>query len=452
MKKRFLLIFLLFLPAMAFCQTTFTLKQCLDYADENNRKLQKDKLGLETSRLERKELVGSLLPQVSASGGITYNIEKTTFAMPNFMNSMLPPAMQDPDAPRYMTVTMGMDYAANWGAALSQQILNFSLFNALAIVKSTNEMTELSVEESRSDMIAQTASLYYNIQILEYALTQFDATLEIMDSLLTIMEVNEEVGMVRQVDVGRVTVQKFNLETERTSIKQALEIQKNLLKLQMGFPMSDSIQLTELDTRSIEEQLHSIRYSFFNLSDLPAYRIMEQQNTLAELNLRGAKSQNLPVITLTANWSMNYMGDDFSGETFNRFPMSMVSLNMRLPLFTGMSGNARIRKAKVEIMKSHQDRQQMEQALAMGYSNARIQLDKNLQTIVSQRKNMDLAREVFEITRSNYSEGISSLSDLLNTSASLIQAQMNYVNALNNCMKAYIDLKRADGTINELNL
>ncbi|HBA12431.1 MAG TPA: TolC family protein, partial [Bacteroidales bacterium] len=81
---------------MAFCQTTFTLKQCLDYADENNRKLQKDKLGLETSRLERKELVGSLLPQVSASGGITYNIEKTTFAMPNFMNSMLPPAMQDP--------------------------------------------------------------------------------------------------------------------------------------------------------------------------------------------------------------------------------------------------------------------------------------------------------------------------------------------------------------------
>lgn len=452
MKKRVLLIFLLFLPAMTFCQTTFTLKQCLDYADENNRKLQKDKLGLETSRLERKELVGSLLPQVSASGGITYNIEKTTFAMPNFMNSMLPPAMQDPDAPRYMTVTMGMDYAANWGAALSQQILNFSLFNALAIVKSTKEMTELNVEESRSDMIAQTVSLYYNIQILEYALTQFDATLEIMDSLLTIMEVNEEVGMVRQVDVGRVTVQKFNLETERTSIKQALEIQKNLLKLQMGFPISDSIQLTELDTGSIEEQLHSIRYSFFNLSDLPAYRIMEQQNTLAELNLRGAKSQNLPVITLTANWSMNYMGDDFSGETFNRFPMSMVSLNMRLPLFAGMSGNVRIRKAKVEIMKSHQDRQQMEQALAMGYSNARIQLDKNLQTIVSQRKNMDLAREVFEITKSNYSEGISSLSDLLNTSASLIQAQMNYVNALNNCMKAYIDLKRADGTINELNL
>ena len=37
--------------------------------------------GLRTSRLERKELVGSLLPQVSASGGITYNIEKTTFAM-----------------------------------------------------------------------------------------------------------------------------------------------------------------------------------------------------------------------------------------------------------------------------------------------------------------------------------------------------------------------------------
>ena len=61
-----------------------------------------------------------------------------------------------------------------------------------------------------------------------------------------------------------------------------------------------------------------------------------------------------------------------------------------------------------------------------------------------------MAQEVLRVTESNYNEGISSLSDLLNASSSLIQAQMNYINALSSSVKACIDLKKADGTITDL--
>jgi outer membrane protein TolC len=54
------------------------------------------------------------------------------------------------------------------------------------------------------------------------------------------------------------------------------------------------------------------------------------------------------------------------------------------------------------------------------------------------------------VTETNFQEGISSLSDLLNASSSLVQAQMNYVNTLGESMKAYIDLKEAVGTIHDL--
>ena len=55
------------------------------------------------------------------------------------------------------------------------------------------------------------------------------------------------------------------------------------------------------------------------------------------------------------------------------------------------------------------------------------------------------------MTEFNYGEGISSLSDVLNATSSLIEAQMNYVNALSGCMSAYIELKKTDGTIGEIN-
>lgn len=429
---------------------TFTLKECLSYATEHNRKLQKDKLGLETALLDRKEVLGAYLPQLSAQSGYTYNIQKTTFAMPNFINSMMPEAMRDPNAAKYMTVSMGMDMAANWGASVSQQIVNFSLMNAIAIAKEADEMAHLGVELTTADVIGQTAQLYYNIQVLQYALTQFDESLALMDTTLHILDVNREIGLVRDVDVNRVQVQKGNLETERSSMEQALEVQKSLLKLQMGFPMDEAIAVTDFNASEVERALTAAQLNTFSVTSLPAYRLMEEQVNMAQLGLRGAKYETLPVVNLVGTYSMNYMGDDFKGETFFKFPVSMVQLNLKVPLFTGLSKTAKVKKARLEVVKSDSDKQQMTETLLMGYNNARMQLDQNLKTINAQRKNKELAQEVSDITNGNFSEGISSLSDVLNASSSLIQAQMNYINALNNSMKSYIDLKKADGSIYDL--
>lgn len=432
-------------------QEVFSLKQCLDYAISNNSSLQKDRMGLETSVQSKRELIGSLLPQMNASSGLTYNIQKTAIAMPNFVNSMMPEAMRDPNAEKYMTVTMGMDYAANWGASLSQQIINFSLFNALAITDATAEMAELGVEMSEDDIIAQTASIFYNIQVLEYAVSQFDESLALMSKTQDILSVNKDNGLMRQVDVDRVTVAKTNMETERSSMVQALEIQKNLLKLQMGFPMTDRIAVETIDIDEMENQLKSSVHPMFQIEKLLPYQLVNKQLKLMDLQYKSAVYENLPSLGLSANYSMNYMGDDFKGETFHHFPVSMVALNLRMPIFTGFSKTAKVKKAKIEIQKAQKDARMLEQSLTMSHSNASMQFEQQLRSIDSQRRNKALAEEVFTVTQYNFDEGISSLSDVLNASSSLIEAKMNYVNALSNCMKAFIDLKTADGTIREIN-
>ena len=454
MKTRFILTLitlLAFIPGKdASCQEQFSLKRCLDYALDNNQSLQKDRLGLQTSALSKKELIGSLLPQINASSGITRNIQKTTFAMPNFVNSMMPEPMRDPNAAKYMVVTMGMDLSANWGASLTQQIINFSLFNALSITEATAEMAGLGVEMSEDDVIAQTATFFYNAQVLEYALSQFDESISLMDKTLSILKVNEENGIVRKVDLDRVTVAKTNLETQRSSMVQALEVQKKLLKLQMGFPMEDEIEITTIDIDLMERQLRNSACPPFDIERLLPFKLMQQQKKMADLQYKSAVYETLPAVALTANYSMNYMGDQFKGETFYHFPVSMVALNLRMPIFTGMSKTAKVKKAKVEMLKAEKDEQMLRQSLAMNHSNSQMQLEQQLRTIESQHKNKDLAEEVYGVTELNFGEGISSLSDVLNASSSLIEAQMNYVNALSNGMKAYIDLKKADGSIKEI--
>ena len=431
-------------------QEQFTLKECFDYAIEHNQSLQKDRLGLETAAQSKRELIGSLLPQINASAGFTYNIDKPLVTMPNFISPMMG-AMAPAGLPDYIAMTMSLDMSANWGASLTQQIVNLSLLNALKVTEATGEMAQIGIEATTNDIIAQTATFYYNVQVLQYAVTQFDESIALMDTTLNMMQVNREIGLVRQIDVDRITVAKTNLETQKSSMLQALEVQKNLLKLQMGFPMTEAIIIPEINLDEMENRLQTAASPGFDITVLPAYRILEQQKNLAGLQYKSALFETLPVLVLAANYSYNYTGNDFSGPSYHSFPVSMVSLNLKMPLFTGMSKNAKIKKAKIEMMKTDGDRETLEQSLTMAHSNARMQLDQQIRTIEAQRKNKDLAQEVFNVTEFNYGEGISSLSDVLNATSSLIEAQMNYVNALSSCMSAYIELKKTDGTIGEIN-
>lgn len=431
-------------------QEQFTLKECFDYAIEHNQSLQKDRLGLETAAQSKRELIGSLLPQINASAGFTYNIDKPLVTMPNFISPMMG-AMAPAGLPDYIAMTMSLDMSANWGASLTQQIVNLSLLNALKVTEATGEMAQIGIEATTNDIIAQTATFYYNVQVLQYAVTQFDESIALMDTTLNMMQVNREIGLVRQIDVDRITVAKTNLETQKSSMLQALEVQKNLLKLQMGFPMTEAIIIPEINLDEMENRLQTAASPGFDITVLPAYRMLEQQKNLAGLQYKSALYETLPVLVLAANYSYNYTGNDFSGPSYHSFPVSMVSLNLKMPLFTGMSKNAKIKKAKIEMMKTDGDRETLEQSLTMAHSNARMQLEQQIRTIEAQRKNKDLAQEVFNVTEFNYGEGISSLSDVLNATSSLIEAQMNYVNALSSCMSAYIELKKTDGTIGEIN-
>lgn len=431
-------------------QEQFTLKECFDYAIEHNQSLQKDRLGLETAAQSKRELIGSLLPQINASAGFTYNIDKPLVTMPNFISPMMG-SMAPAGLPDYIAMTMSLDMSANWGASLTQQIVNLSLLNALKVTEATGEMAQIGIEATTNDIIAQTATFYYNVQVLQYAVTQFDESIALMDTTLNMMQVNREIGLVRQIDVDRITVAKTNLETQKSSMLQALEVQKNLLKLQMGFPMTEAIIIPEINLDEMENRLQTAASPGFDITVLPAYRILEQQKNLAGLQYKSALYETLPVLVLAANYSYNYTGNDFSGPSYHSFPVSMVSLNLKMPLFTGMSKNAKIKKAKIEMMKTDGDRETLEQSLTMAHSNARMQLEQQIRTIEAQRRNKDLAQEVFNVTEFNYGEGISSLSDVLNATSSLIEAQMNYVNALSSCMSAYIELKKTDGTIGEIN-
>lgn len=451
-RSMMLALCLILLTTTGHAQESYTLQQCLEYAVEHNSNVKKSAYDREKSEQARQEVLGALMPQVNGSAGLNDNLKKAKFIMPNFMNNFLPEKMRDPNASEYMTIEMGTKYSANAGLSLNQQLLNMSLFNTLDIAKVSKQMAELGVLSTEEDVIAQTATLYYGVQVTQYAASQMLRSVELVEQMLRMMEVNYASGLVKKVDVDRLKVNLTNLKTQQSAIESGLEVQKNLLKLQMGFEVTEPIAILPLDLSLMAQQeIAVVAAPTFEPVRHVAYKQLRQRERMAQLQERAKKYEYLPTLSLALNLQYNHMSDQLFGGTTNYgYPTAMIGLSLRMPIFSGFTRLAKVHESHLDLLKAQEDLHALDQSLRMAHLNASLKLKDTQRTISLQEDNKALAEQVFDLAQKNYNLGVASLSDVLNASQSLVQAQMSYANALGDYMKAYIDLKKSKGEIRDL--
>jgi len=64
-----------------------------------------------------------------------------------------------------------------------------------------------------------------------------------------------------------------------------------------------------------------------------------------------------------------------------------------------------------------------------------------------QRENLDLAREVYDIAKIKYQEGVGSNLEVVEADAALVEAEFNYLSSLYDGLIAKVDLEKALGIL-----
>lgn len=442
---------LLLMGTRVWAQQPYSLQQCLQYAVEHNKNIQKSTYDREKASYARQEIIGALLPQINGSANLNNNLKKAKFVMPNFMNNMLPPDRQDPNAPKYMTIEMGTKYTLAAGISLNQQLLNLPLWNALDIAKVAEEMAALGEKSTQEDVIGQVANLFYSIQVTEYASQQMNQSVTLVEKMLRMMETNYANGLVKKVDVDRVKVNLTNLKTQQRAIAGGLDVQKNLLKLQMGLPIKQSLTIPPMDIAATAQQVTDNLITPFSITQHTTYNLLQEKEKMARLQRRAKIYEYIPSLSLVFNAQYNQLSDQFfKGANNYGYNTAMIGVSLRVPIFSGLSRYAKERQSHLELLKAQEDVQIIKETLQMAHQNAELKLLETQRTISVQNENKRLAEEVFRIAQKNLTQGVASLSDVLNASQALVQAQLSYASALGDYLKAYIELKKANGELLEL--
>jgi outer membrane protein len=424
-----------------------TLKAALTYALEANQNARKAKLDVENSEYKMDEVRSRALPQISGSASLTNNPLLQKSALPNIFGP-------NPNPDETILVSFGQKWGANAGISLSQALFDKSVLTGLDAAKATREFYKLSAQLTGEQVLEQVATNYYQVLVQRQKIGVVDSTIRNTQRVQRILEGQYKNGLAKKIDVDRITVNISNLQSQRQQLVNGVSLLENGLKFYMGMPINTPISIPNAEMGSIQPQGIAMNESII-VDDRTEVRLLKQQEDLLHYQKESIKSEYYPSLSLGGNYSYQGLGNSvplFKGQSkgINWFDAASVSLNLRVPIFNGGATKSRIKQTETSIKKLNEDIANASLALNLAYENAKTQINNSIITLNAQKKNVQLAQEVYNNTQNNYNNGLASLTDLLNAETSLTEANNNYSTALLNYRVAEIQLIKSQGSLKSL--
>lgn len=426
------------LPQLALAQQQVTLSDALTFALQNNVKVRKARLDIDGGRYKVEEVRSQALPTITGTSGLTYN-------------AIIGQQVVDFGG-QLQTLKFGQKWNSTAGVQLSQQLFNQQVFTGLQAAKSSEEYYNLTAQLTEEQIIELVANNYYQVLVNREQLNVIDNNIKNVKVIEKIISNQYQNGLAKKIDVDRIKVNLTNLETQRVQTLNAITQLENQLKFSMGMSVTSPITLpaTELtEVKNLPVFAESIA-----LNNRTEIKLLDNQDKLLWLQRKAYVAEYYPSLSLTGNYtySSQSQGFDFlnSNATAIGFGSSAIGLSLKIPIFNGFLTRSKIRQADVNIRKAKEDRAETTNALNLAYENAKIELTNSISTINAQKKNAELAQEIYKSTQNNYNNGLASLTDLLDTETSLTQAQNSYTQALLNYKIAEIQLIKSNGNIKSL--
>jgi outer membrane protein TolC len=437
----------------------FNLQECLEYAYQNNDSIKNAQLDIESANYKVKETVGIGLPQVNGSFTFQDYLKIPQIPFPNF-----PYIFQDilyqqnvantngdrvaaPEGSPNSLIGFQQKYNANYGVSVSQLLFNGTYLVGLKASKTFKELSQKNFNRTKISTTVAVTKAYYQVLVSNEQLGLLDANLKQLEQQLKeTTELNKQ-GFVERIDLNRLQVVLNNLKTTRDNTERLLVLSTQLLKFQMGMPVTENLTVKDKIANINLDLLSTVAVDTTAYRNRIEYSLLETQSRLNELDLQRIKSQALPSLVAIGNAGNAYQSASFSGLFNTNLPSVFIGLQLNVPIFSGFQRLNQVRQAKIAVQKTNNVLNLAKNGFLLQQEQSRITYQNSLKSLNNQKANMDLAREVLNVSRIKYKEGVGSSIEVTQAQTALEEAENNYIQALYDALVNKVDLDNAYGRI-----
>jgi outer membrane protein TolC len=437
---------------------SFTAKEAVDYALHNATQVKNALLDIQLQEQQNKQITAAALPHFSGSANLSYNPNVAVQTIPDFISPAVYGVLTENNvkngngdpivAPKdfgYFSVGFGAKYTLNAGIDFNQIMFDGQVFVGLQARRAAIKNAELAADVTKEQIKANVYKIYYQLVVGQRQIGTLDANIANYEKLLHDTKVIYQNGFAEKLDVDKVQVQLSNLQTQKLKAQNQIEAGKEGLKLLMNIPEKDSLVLT--DTLSDEELKSGILDGSYSYDDRKDVQQLENAMELGGYNVKRYRLSKLPTLSLAANYSKSAQEQKFDFFNAHYYTSSFIALRLTVPIFDGGERNANIATAKLNLQKMNNNLDQLKESIDNDVAQARINMKSAILTMDTQKKNIDLAQQVYNSTKLKYEQGVGSNQEISTAQADLVTAQNNYYSSLYDAIIAKIDYLKATGKL-----
>jgi len=421
--------------------TSFSLKQAIDYAYQNQTNVKNAVLDEAIAKQKVKEVTGMGLPQIGSSFDVKDFLEIPT--------SLIPAEFFGGAPGTFAPVQFGTQYQATAGLDASQLLFSSDFFLALKANKVFLELSERATERTKIETAVAVSKAYYTVLVNDERLKLMEANVARLKKTMEDTKALNENGFVEKIDYDRLTVIYNNLLVEQEKVQRLLGLGTYLLKYQMGMDVNATISLTDKIADIKFDGLSNTSAEKFDYAKRVEYNLFQAQYNLSKLELKRNKLSYLPNAFAYGVMSANAQRNEFDIFDTDKgwFPTAIVGATVKMPIFTSGQRHFKIQQAKLSLQKAENNIDFIKKSIDLEFASSVTMLQNASSSLAIQKKNIELAEDVFRVSKIKYDQGVGSNLEILTAETALKEAQTNYYNALFDALVAKIDFDKANGTL-----
>jgi outer membrane protein TolC len=433
MNKSIILGVFAMLATSGWAQSSFTLVDAKIYALDNNLSVKNAEQDNEYAHQRYIEIRGMGLPQLDFNGSFS-----------NFINlpvQVVDASFINPNAQPGETIEFraGTKYTAAGTLQASQLVFNGSYIIGLKAADYLTKFQATASNITKEDILFNVIQAYQLASVAKENIHFVDSMVLITEELIEKQQNYLELGLMKQEDMDQLSFSLLSAKNSQVSANLQYKNALSVLKYAMGFPMSESMEITDNPDQLMKQASISTGAVQSNLT----YTLLEKQVTLSELNVQNNRFQSLPTLNAFFQQTYNAYRNEFNFLSNEKwYPQTVWGLQLNVPIFSGLSRRAVTAQSRITLMKDQNKLQQMEQTLQFQADQALNNLEGAQSSNELQKANVGLAQSLYEkaITRKEVGQGNSIF--VTQQYNQLIMAQAQYTGTLIELFQAKLTLDK----------
>lgn len=412
------------------------IKQAIDIALASNRSLRSDSFNIAVTGSKSKEVAGLYLPQVNYNNVAEYN--------PSVPSQLLPGSVVGQPTKDYVPVKFGTSYNFRSTVEVTQVLNRPDLKLQIKEAGMQTGIAKTKYTMSKEDLVYQVGTTFYSLQANTEMIrtTRFDYLN--MKEVLDISKAQYENGVLKKIDYESLQINVANLLSQLNQLQTQYKEQLAYFNYLLGIPAANETAISD----NIAEEIHETG-SNYDLAQRADIKLLGQQILVKENELKRIQAEKKPSINSYFRFNLQSQFNSMSNAFDNdySFNSSTVGVSVSIPIFDGNRRKNRSQSVIYELeqlkLNSRQKRDQAEMDLVRASST----FNNNREEFDITKNNLSLASNLFSSRKALYTEGVSTLMELLDAERELSKARNNHIQAMINVQTGWIDMHRAKGTL-----